>query len=177
MPAIDLKQLERKAFTATFQDGLWDLFIASMALGFAITPFINRILKSDFWSAASVLPLHLLVLAGVFLGKKYLTAPRLGSVKFAPARVRQDGDLPIPVQVTKKGHGNHRKKEREEQDRLVPQQECELRPGLTDECAHVRILLPVNRIKTSSRVTPSTVSPRSRKPLASLRLMSDLSAG
>ena len=88
-PDIDLKQLERKAFTATFQDGLWDIFIAAMALGFAITPFINRVLHSDFWSAASVLPLHLLVLTGVFLGKKYLTVPRLGSVKFAPARVRK----------------------------------------------------------------------------------------
>jgi hypothetical protein len=89
MPTIDLKQLERKAFTATFQDGLWDIFIAAMALGFVITAFVNRILQSDFWSAASVLPLHILVLVGVFLGKRYLTAPRLGSVKFAPARVRK----------------------------------------------------------------------------------------
>lgn len=89
MSTIDLKQLERRAFTSTFQDGLWDIFIAVMALGFAVVPFINRVIQDDFWSSASVLPLHFLVLIGVFLGKKYLTAPRLGSVKFAPARIRK----------------------------------------------------------------------------------------
>lgn len=89
MSTVDLKQLERRAFTSTFQDGLWDLFIAVMALGFAVTPSINRVMRSDFWSSASLLPVNLLVLVGVFLGKRYLTAPRLGSIKYAPARIRK----------------------------------------------------------------------------------------
>jgi hypothetical protein len=89
MSTIDLKQLERRAFTSSFQDGLWDLFLAILVLGFAVTPLINDVMHSDFWSSASLLPVNLLALAGIFLGKKYLTTPRLGSVKFAPARVRK----------------------------------------------------------------------------------------
>jgi MFS family permease len=89
MQEIDLKQLERRAFTATFQDGLWDIVIGIFALGFAVTPLINDVMHSDFWSSAVLLPVNLLALLGVFLAKKYVTAPRLGSVKFAPARVRK----------------------------------------------------------------------------------------
>ncbi|MFC1484709.1 hypothetical protein ACFL5M_06105 [Candidatus Neomarinimicrobiota bacterium] len=89
MSTIDLKQLERRAFTSTFQDGLWDLCLAVLVLGFAVTPLINDVMHSDFWSSASMLPVNLLALAGIFLGKKYLTVPRLGSVKYATARVRK----------------------------------------------------------------------------------------
>ena len=33
---LDLNELERKAFRSTFQDGIWDLYIAGMMLNVAL---------------------------------------------------------------------------------------------------------------------------------------------
>ena len=49
---IDLKQADRKVFSASFDDGLVDIFIASFALAFALGPFTTRFLNphlGDLW--------------------------------------------------------------------------------------------------------------------------------
>ena len=83
---IKLKELERKAFTSTFQDGLWDLFLGLQLLAWGLAPLLEEIVPlSDWWVAVLAAPLMLVYLA-IFAAKKYITAPRIGHVKFGSKR-------------------------------------------------------------------------------------------
>jgi hypothetical protein len=80
---ISLKEVERKAFTTTFQDGLWDIFIGCFTLQFAIGPMLPL---GDFWSSAVFLPFFALVFVVLRLIRKYVVVPRAGRVKFGSWR-------------------------------------------------------------------------------------------
>jgi hypothetical protein len=74
---VDLKALERQAWTSHFRDGLWDIFIGLMMLIGGI-----RGLTDLVW-------LNLLILPAVLIGpvgKRYITIPRIGWVRFGSAR-------------------------------------------------------------------------------------------
>lgn len=81
---ISLKEAERKAFTSAFEDGLWDIFIGSVVLMFAIGPFLPL---GDFWSSAVFLPFWALVYVGIRVVRKYMVKPRVGLVRFGRARI------------------------------------------------------------------------------------------
>lgn len=83
---ISLKEAERKAFRLAHQDGLWDIFIACVTLMFAIGPFLSPRL-GDFWSSAIFLPFWGLAFLVIWLVRKYVIRPRIGQVKFRPARI------------------------------------------------------------------------------------------
>ena len=74
---VSLKEIERKAWTSYFEDGLWDIFLGSMLLIGGI-----RSLTDNVWYTLLVLSLAIVLP----LGKKLITIPRLGYVKFGPAR-------------------------------------------------------------------------------------------
>jgi hypothetical protein len=74
---ISLKEVERKAWTSYFEDGLWDIFFGAMLLIGGI-----RSVTDYVWYTLLILPL-ILVLP---LGKRFITIPRLGLVKFGPSR-------------------------------------------------------------------------------------------
>ena len=83
---LDLKALERKAFRSTFQDGLWDLYFGCLLL---VNTFMFTFLENEQmpWLIPTLAFVLLAGSAGLFwLGKKYITAPRLGHVKFGPER-------------------------------------------------------------------------------------------
>ena len=85
----NLKEIERKAFRSAHQDGLWDIYIGGIILSMAL--MLNPDEGETF--LASRLWLYIIcmgVSAMVFLGgKKFITTPRLGQVKFAPQRQRR----------------------------------------------------------------------------------------
>lgn len=85
---ISLKQAERKVFRTTFQDGLWDIFIGCFVLQFAVAPLLSSKL-GDFWSSAVFIPFWTLVFGVVWLVRKSVVVPRLGSVNLGPARKTQ----------------------------------------------------------------------------------------
>ncbi len=85
-PVISLKEAERRAFRATFQDGLWDILIGCIFLQFAVGPSLTDFGLGDFWSSMLFLPFYLLVYAGVRAGKKYIVAPRIGLVTYHQTR-------------------------------------------------------------------------------------------
>jgi hypothetical protein len=87
--SLNLKNIEKKAFSATHQDGLWDIYIGGVVLSMSVLAYS---------SASEAFPLLRfgLYLAGMGIfylifrvGKKYLTSPRLGQVKFGPRRQRR----------------------------------------------------------------------------------------
>jgi hypothetical protein len=82
--AMNLKELEKRAFTSSFQDGLLDIFMGAMLLIGGI-----RSITDYVWYTLLILPL-ILVLP---LGKMFITTPRLGHVKFGPARKLKQGKV------------------------------------------------------------------------------------
>jgi hypothetical protein len=85
----DLKYLEKKAFRATHQDGLWDIYMGGVVMSMAVLAY------SEAGDAFPLLrfSIFLLGLGATYLvfwaGKKYFTIPRLGQVKFGPQRQRR----------------------------------------------------------------------------------------
>jgi len=91
---LDLEQIERRAFRSTYQDGLWDIYYGLMLMAMAI--FMFR--PPDGYSAINIF----LALGGFclsyllfWLGKKYITLPRMGQVKFSEARERRRRTLSL----------------------------------------------------------------------------------
>jgi hypothetical protein len=86
---LDLKTIEKKAFRAVHQDGLWDIYIGGIVMSMSILAYTDS-------SEAKPLLRFGLYLAGMgvfylffWAGKKYLTIPRLGQVKFGPRRQKR----------------------------------------------------------------------------------------
>jgi hypothetical protein len=74
---MNLQDAERRAWTLYFQDGLWDLFFGCLFLAGGL-----RTLTDSLWS-------YLLVLAGLLIfifGRRLITLPRLGEIKFGRKR-------------------------------------------------------------------------------------------
>lgn len=74
---IDLKEIERKAWTSYFEDGLWDVFFGALFLIGGIRSLTNNV----WYTLLLLVPILMLP-----IGKKLITIPRLGHVKFGPVR-------------------------------------------------------------------------------------------
>ncbi|MFQ6125419.1 MAG: hypothetical protein ACE5R6_12565 [Candidatus Heimdallarchaeota archaeon] len=80
---INLKELEKKAYKATFQDGFLDLFFGVMFTGFGFIPvFVDIGIPRQLVSFL----IPILAFFIFFFGKKFITIPRIGHVKFGPNR-------------------------------------------------------------------------------------------
>lgn len=76
--AVNLKELERRAWRSYHDDGIWDLFlgVGLLAIG------LSGVLGSDYFQ----LVFAAVAVAGFVAGKKFVTAPRMGLVKFGKER-------------------------------------------------------------------------------------------
>ena len=83
---IDLKKIESRAFTFSFQDGLLDIFLGCVFLQFSVAPLLTDIGFSDLMASVVFIPFYILILIAFFLLKKYITKPRIGSFKPGPKR-------------------------------------------------------------------------------------------
>ena len=84
----ELKALERKAYRSIFDDGIWDLFMGLIILSIGLSTFIGTILNlPEGWDTIiPVLILNIIAFLIFYLGKKFITIPRMGFVKFGPKR-------------------------------------------------------------------------------------------
>ena len=82
---VSLKEVDRKAFTTAFQDGLCDIFIGCVLLGPVIAPFLSNRM-GDFWRSAVFLLFWGLVWLAIWQVRRSVVAPRTGLVRFSPAR-------------------------------------------------------------------------------------------
>lgn len=81
---IDLKELEKRAYTSIFQDGLFDIFIGLIVIGW-ITNSLG-----DFFDTVVVISIlfsYYIVACILFiLLKAFVSTPRMGKAKFGPTR-------------------------------------------------------------------------------------------
>jgi len=94
---INLKEIERKAYLSYFQDGLWEIFMGLFLIGSSISSLLPendlaRIINTIF----TVLLIPFLAFG---LGKKYITIPRLGMVKFGPKRKAKRNKLAVVTTI------------------------------------------------------------------------------
>jgi len=74
---INLKELERKAWTSYFEDGLWDIFMGLLMLTGGIRALTDNVLFTLGFVPAVLV---------VVVGKRFITTPRIGHVKFGRSR-------------------------------------------------------------------------------------------
>jgi len=83
---VSLRELERKAWTSLFQDGLWDIFLGLLLASSAV----NAWLSDTGAPSTTRIPTYMaiIVLGGLALwvGKRFITMPRMGYVRFGPRR-------------------------------------------------------------------------------------------
>ncbi len=82
---IDLKELERKAFKSTFQDGLWDIFLGLLLLAMAAFAWLSDTNLPPWTQWLLFITMEVLAIVVLWVGKKYITVPRMGRVKLGPA--------------------------------------------------------------------------------------------
>ena len=95
---LDLKQIERRAFRSTYQDGLWDLYFGLIVVCMSIFVYrpvtgyspLNIILAMSAMAVAYVL---------FWVGKKFIILPRMGQVQFGAQRKKRRLTLIIVLSV------------------------------------------------------------------------------
>jgi len=95
---FDLKQIERKAFRSTYQDGLWDIYIGLVVVSMAIYMYHPEDGYSG-WNIIIFLAGYGLASLIFWTGKKFITLPRMGQVKFGPIRKKRGLYLGIALGV------------------------------------------------------------------------------
>ncbi len=76
---LNLKEIEKKVWTSTFEDGITDIGIGLVLLVSTICQMFN---DERFY----LYPLFIVPALFIIIAKKYITAPRLGFVKFSRER-------------------------------------------------------------------------------------------
>jgi hypothetical protein len=92
-----LKEIERKAWKSCYQDGMWDIFLGLVLLSFGIIPLLEEFGVPDILGYIIVFaPTYILFYAG----KKYITVPRGGIVKFGPTRKMKNFKLVLILLIS-----------------------------------------------------------------------------
>jgi hypothetical protein len=91
MVSGNLKNLEKKVWRSTFQDGFWDIYFGLIIMGLGLAPLgrflglpetIGVLMLVFSWDMGACL---------VFIiGKRYISRPRIGFVKFGPIRKKRN---------------------------------------------------------------------------------------
>jgi len=84
---MDLKGLEKRAWRSAFQDGIWDIYFSLLFLGMGIAPFGEMLgLPEELGTMIIILCWNSIAVLFLILGKKFITIPRIGFVKFGVKR-------------------------------------------------------------------------------------------
>lgn len=101
MQRISLKEAEKRAFKSTHQDGLWDMYLGAIFLAFGLGPLLRN--EGGLGEGASMVA-YLVYIFGLLviwlLAKKYITAPRIGLVKFGTERKRKLLNMRVVLMVS-----------------------------------------------------------------------------
>ena len=86
MTVFNLTDIEKKAYRSTFQDGIWDIFLGSTLMTLAICALLSNRGMPEGRQMTVLIVLQAAALVFFIVGKKCITVPRMGFVKFGPQR-------------------------------------------------------------------------------------------
>jgi hypothetical protein len=86
MNVFNLKEIEKKAYRSTFQDGIWDIFLGGQLLILAAGVLLSNTGLEEVWIMTALVLMQVMILLVFIFGKKRITVPRMGVVKFGPKR-------------------------------------------------------------------------------------------
>jgi MFS family permease len=95
---LNLKEIERKAFRSTYEDGLWDIDYGLIVVGMSL--FLYH--PETGYSPKNIILSTLIIALAYFVfwaGKKFITVPRMGEVRFGPERKHKAKRLAIILGV------------------------------------------------------------------------------
>ena len=95
---LNLNEIERKAFRSTYEDGLWDIDYGLIVVGMSL--FLYH--PETGYSPTNIILSTLIIALAYFVfwaGKKFITVPRMGEVKFGPERKQKAKRLAIILGV------------------------------------------------------------------------------
>lgn len=81
---VDLKELEKKAYKSTFQDGVWDIYIGMLFIGWSFRYF--GIAFNSIIGLTIIISYYTITVFFFYIVKKFIIVPRMGFVKFGPKR-------------------------------------------------------------------------------------------
>jgi hypothetical protein len=84
--SVDLKELERKAWTSFFEDGLLDIFMGLVLLAVGVPAILPGIFTSELSQDVAAACSMVLAFLPYWAGKRWVTVPRLGRAEFSKAR-------------------------------------------------------------------------------------------
>jgi len=82
---IDLKEIEKKAYKTTLQDGLIDIEIGILFVGMGINAFFSDFVPRIV-NIVGFFIVGIIAIMPLLIGKKYIVQPRVGLIKFGPKR-------------------------------------------------------------------------------------------
>jgi hypothetical protein len=91
---IDLKKVEKQTYQFTFTDGLYDMAYGSLLVFIAIAPILREILYPSY-IIFMILPTSLILV----LGKRFITVPRIGIVKFNLNRTKSRNKIGLLIAI------------------------------------------------------------------------------
>jgi hypothetical protein len=80
----NLKVIERQAWRSVFQDGLWDIYLGTLLMAMAVLTLLSRTNIPEAGQMAIYIGLMGLAMLALWAGKRLITVPRMGRVKFGP---------------------------------------------------------------------------------------------
>lgn len=90
VPTPDLQKIERKVYASKFKDGLIDIQLGLMLIGGGIISTISSREQLSTATAMLILVLFFFIVGLIpFLGKKWITNPRMGTVRLGLARKKR----------------------------------------------------------------------------------------
>jgi len=81
---IDLKKLERKVWTSFYEDGIWDIYLGLLLSAIAVGAFFTDAGLTENYSIFGHAGILVVAVLFLWLGKRFITVPRLGTVVFGP---------------------------------------------------------------------------------------------
>jgi len=86
---VDLKTLEKKAWRSVFQDGLWDIFLGLLLMAFGLSAWLDEQALGEGTRMGIYIGAEVLAMLVLFAGKRFITIPRMGRVKFGGERQKR----------------------------------------------------------------------------------------
>ena len=81
---INLKVIERQAWRSVFQDGLWDIYLGMLLMAMAALTLLSKTNIPKVGQMSMYIGLMGLAMLVLWAGKRLITVPRMGRVKFGP---------------------------------------------------------------------------------------------